>query len=354
MNSEIFILKAYHGDCILIKTFDSSKQPFNILIDGGPYETFDYHLMDLLDGIGTIDLLVLTHIDADHIEGLNNFIDSTVFDAIDVKCFWINCANLLPARMDGDKIAYGHAITMEELLIDKKVPKEKFSSTITDQIDVDFGNGIKIDVLSPPESVVDQVSKNWPVLSGKYLEKIQNIKVSGSRESQVKKGGLEDLAAKEFKHTKKIEDDLFNSSSIAFVIWGIDFSFLALADSRPEIVEENLRKRKYDDSNNKLVVDYVKVSHHGSYNNTSNGLLDLIDCEKYIFSTNGGTGRSRHPSRETIARILYHPGRDLTKDVNLYFNYPLSEIELSSGKIFTEDEMKEAKANIIDDIILIP
>ncbi|RQO66833.1 hypothetical protein DBR40_21510 [Pedobacter sp. KBW01] len=324
------------------------------MIDGGPYETFDYHLMDLLDGIGTIDLLVLTHIDADHIEGLTNFIDSTVFDGIDIKCFWINCANLLPARMDGDKIAYKHAITMEELLIDKNVPKEKFSRKITDQTDFDIGNGIKIEVLSPPEGIVDRVSEKWPVLSGEYLEKIQDIKVSGGRESQLKKGGLEDLAATEFKHAKEIEDDLFNSSSIAFVIWGIDFSFLALADSRAEIVEQNLKKRKYNDGDNKLIVDYVKVSHHGSHNNTSNALLGLIDCGNYIFSTNGGTGRSRHPSRETIARILYHPGRDLTKEVNLYFNYPLPEIELSSGKIFTGDEMKKAKANVIDNITLIP
>lgn len=38
----------------------------------------------------------------------------------------------------------------------------------------------------------------------------------------------------------------------------------------------------------------MKVSHHGSRNNISVELLDMIKCDKFIISTDGGTGNSYH------------------------------------------------------------
>lgn len=353
LKTKIHVLKAAHGDCILIKTFDAQSEPFTILIDGGTYETFDLELEAALDGVKVINLLVLTHIDSDHIEGLVSFVESELFDRLRIENYWINCANLIPVTDSSGKISYDHAFTLENLLIDKKVDPGKLSKRITGQQDVDFGNGITIDVYSPSEDVLDAVHKNWPELSKHYKGKLESLKISGNRPSQLSKGELRELALKRFKHDKTIEKDIFNSSSIAFTIWGVDFSFLSLADSRAELIETALLGREYNSGDNKLVVDYVKVSHHGSKNNTSVELLDLIGSDNFIFSTNGGTGRSRHPSRETIARILYHPARNANSERNLYFNYPLSEIEFSSGKIFTDEEMQEAKINVFDDINVI-
>ncbi len=59
MNTQIKILKAQHGDCILIKTFDAERNPYNILVDGGTSSTFKYSLKKELKDIKVIHLLIL-------------------------------------------------------------------------------------------------------------------------------------------------------------------------------------------------------------------------------------------------------------------------------------------------------
>jgi hypothetical protein len=67
-----------------------------------------------------------------------------------------------------------------------------------------------------------------------------------------------------------------------------------------------------------LYFDAIKVSHHGSALNTSPELLELIDSEKFLISTNGKS--FGHPDTETIARIVT---RKAAYRRTLYFNYPL-------------------------------
>jgi hypothetical protein len=57
------------------------------------------------------------------------------------------------------------------------------------------------------------------------------------------------------------------------------------------------------------------VPHHGSQNNLSNDLLDLVACPRYLLSTNGD--HFYHPDRQAVARIIKHGG----ERPSLYFNY---------------------------------
>jgi hypothetical protein len=80
----------------------------------------------------------------------------------------------------------------------------------------------------------------------------------------------------------------------------------------------------------KLEVDIVKLSHHGSRKNTSPELLKLIECEKYIVSTDG----SRHglPDKESLARVI-HNNKD--RKTQFFFNFS----NRVTNKIFlTEDQ----------------
>lgn len=77
-------LPAFHGDCILISLVDQEGIWRNILVDGGPARTYrDIHtrnrgsrssLQGCIEGIRKkhqqINLLILTHVDDDHIGGL--------------------------------------------------------------------------------------------------------------------------------------------------------------------------------------------------------------------------------------------------------------------------------------------
>lgn len=67
----VHFLPAKAGDCILIEL----DYPSCILIDSGFRDTYEQHLKPLLLQLSSkgyhISLLIVTHIDRDHIEGAN-------------------------------------------------------------------------------------------------------------------------------------------------------------------------------------------------------------------------------------------------------------------------------------------
>ena len=68
-----------------------------------------------------------------------------------------------------------------------------------------------------------------------------------------------------------------------------------------------------------LHLDALKMSHHGSARNNSPELLELLDCPRYLVSTNGS--RHHHPDPEAVARVL-----DLYENgVEFHFNYESDE-----------------------------
>ena len=67
---KIIILPALNGDCILVE-FQPSHY---ILIDGGYVDTYENYLFPTLKELeaqgGKLDVVVVTHIDGDHISGI--------------------------------------------------------------------------------------------------------------------------------------------------------------------------------------------------------------------------------------------------------------------------------------------
>ena len=97
-------------------------------------------------------------------------------------------------------------------------------------------------------------------------------------------------------------------------------------------VEKTLRDMGYS-KENRIDIDYMKISHHASKGNISDGMLDLIKCNKYIISTNG-TNRDKFPHKETFARILRHPLRSIDDKIQFIFNYDTNELK----NIFYDEE----------------
>ena len=104
MGFNLKILKAGNGDCILIKDLISNDKKINILIDGGTGNTFKHKNKkgDLLKELeiiknenGCIDLLILTHIDDDHIGGiLKGFKKNELLHELTRKV-WFNSGKLI-------------------------------------------------------------------------------------------------------------------------------------------------------------------------------------------------------------------------------------------------------------------
>ena len=72
----------------------------------------------------------------------------------------------------------------------------------------------------------------------------------------------------------------------------------------------------------------TKISHHGSRKNTSNELLELIKCRKFLISTDGK--QHYHPDKESLSRIICSQERPC-----LIFNYDVY------NKIFSKEELSQ-------------
>ena len=68
----LHVVQAEYGDCLLLES-QNGKHSTTVLIDGGPYQTFNKHLKATLKKLlinSKLDLIVLSHIDNDHVIGL--------------------------------------------------------------------------------------------------------------------------------------------------------------------------------------------------------------------------------------------------------------------------------------------
>lgn len=331
--TEFQILKAYNGDCILIRTFNSNNDEFIILVDGGTPSTFEYSLKKELKNISKIDLLILTHIDFDHIGGLLKLFNNSLIDRIDISEIWVNHPELITVD-SGNLISFGQANEFKELIQQKK--KQVIIKEINTSDRYIKKNGILFSILSPTKDIIDLLYQNWDYNIPQNNAKAE---ISSDASDDIYNISLEELSKIAFSPLKGIPQDIVNASSIAFLLSCPDLNFLLLGDSRSEIIENELSILEFT-KDKPLICDYVKIAHHGSKNNTSERLLELLDSVNYIISTNGGSERNRHPSRETIAKLVFNPRRKEDEKLSIFVNYPISEIKNRIGNFINEDDLE--------------
>lgn len=340
INTEFSILKAFNGDCILIKTYTLNNKEFIILIDGGTSSTFDYSLKKELKEITKIDLLILTHIDSDHIGGLIKLFKNSIIDSIEIKEIWVNHPELIHIN-SGELISFKQGDTLKKLILEKK-PNAKIRNISNEDSVINFF-GIKLTILSPNKEILNVLYENWKKIEQQTPQGNENIALKSIINTY--DINLKELNNIDFKPNKSIEDDVVNASSISFILTCPDKTILLLADSRAEVIEKEIKALGYT-TINKLPCDYLKISHHGSKNNTSNNLLELINCSNFIISTNGGSSNHKHPSRETIARIIFNKERNFDNKICIYTNYPLNDLKTKIGDFITEKDLENGNWKI--------
>ena len=102
----------------------------------------------------------------------------------------------------------------------------------------------------------------------------------------------------------------------------------AHADVLIQSIGQLMRERGKDGQ--KLKLDAIKLSHHGSGNATTIPLLQTLDCGRFLVSTHGNL--FNHPDREAIARVILHGGKAPT----LCFNYKSTMNALWGERILQE------------------
>ena len=116
---KVKIFPASYGDCFLVSV-NNSKEKFNILIDGGLLDTYKRSLKKELKALGKngekINLLINTHIDSDHINGLIAFLrENNNKQYIEIEEIWYNGLEQIASKY----INQGEPNSNDAIIIDK-------------------------------------------------------------------------------------------------------------------------------------------------------------------------------------------------------------------------------------------
>jgi beta-lactamase superfamily II metal-dependent hydrolase len=113
-----------------------------------------------------------------------------------------------------------------------------------------------------------------------------------------------------------VDGSVPNGSSIAFVFEYGGRRVLLSGDAHAGVLRDSIRRLLDERGDALLHLDAFKLSHHGSRNNISGALLDLIACDTFLVSTNGD--KFNHPDAEAIELIASRAGGSRPQVV---FNY---------------------------------
>lgn len=371
MSINVLSFKAENGDAFLIK-FDNNQ---NILIDMGMPKSYEneirQELIKLKKAEQKIDLLIISHIDEDHIGGAIKFLEENKNnEIIEISEIWHNSYKHLQFKKT-------KALEVEEdtLSILKSIIKQNQTTDIQEGIQnisckqgsslasliYKYGyawnnafsnNGIFIEnkqkvvigdlkfiFLSPNEEKLENLSKKWlqELSKKKYNFEISDEEIFDDafefymkflQDTDIKISSISSKKSLNFEQLSRIEEkdnSVTNGSSLAFIVEYKDKKLLFLGDSHEDIVFDSLVKLKDNDYD--LKFDLMKVSHHGSNKNISIRLLNLITCNNFLFSTDGLS--YNHPDLETIAKIVLN---NIESKKELFFNYELDIFEKLNDK----------------------
>ena len=320
---ELAMMPASEGDCLIL-TYGVPGDLHSIVVDLGRTANYKAN-KSALAALQQVELFVISHIDADHIEGAMLMVREPTAP-ISPRDVWFNAYHhLIEARdaihqefetfsaKQGETLSLGirkfgwhwNARTGGGPVTIESLPEP-----------VELAGGLTIRLLSPDNQKLSELEPLWATeLKEAGLRPFDPDKAEPALDDGIELFGaidVEQLAAKPFLPDKTKP----NGASIAFVAEYKGKRAMLLADSHPGIIVSQVEKLASQEPGGRYRVDLLMVSHHGSAANTSPRLLERIDCTRFAFSTNGT--HHGHPNRETIARILT---MDMVRHKQLYFNF---------------------------------
>lgn len=328
------MLPALHGDCLFVE-YGDARRTRRLLVDGGPigaYGALEQRLAQLSAGDRRFELIVLSHVDTDHIDGLVRLFANPRPWPFVVKDVWFNgwrhleqahgllggrqgeyFSALLARRLDDDQwngAFGGSAVVVQD---EGPLPARELAG------------GMLLTLLSPTPKKLDKMRAAWRKdIAGAFepgdLDAAWQQLATQTRYLP-RKGLLGSTPELDelLKKQSKPDNAAANGSSIAFLAEFGGKSCLFLADAHPDAVCASLRRLLAARGLERLAVDAVKLAHHGSKGNTTDALMALIDSPRFLFSSNGA--QFGHPDREAVQRVI---ARSAHPSPTLFFNY-LSE-----------------------------
>jgi hypothetical protein len=312
---KLHVVQAEYGDCFILES-KFGKDLVNVLIDGGPYQTFEKHLKPAIQKVllnGKFDLMVLSHIDNDHIIGLLNLLEeiknqreSGKKELVTVEKIWHNSfKNLLllpdePMRFITN-IFRDQSLIKRNNILESLIMKgfqqgtdlTKLAKLLKIPINQGFGevievddkvkstrlNNINLQILGPSKKNLEKLRKEW----NDWFTKKQETKKTESELIQILDKSVPNLASIMFLAKIKNRKILFTGDGLGHDVINI------------------LSKNAMLDQRGRFYVDVLKVPHHGSDRNASPEFFKTVIAKYYIISANG---RDDNPSLNTLRWII--------------------------------------------------
>jgi glyoxylase-like metal-dependent hydrolase (beta-lactamase superfamily II) len=322
---KLIVVQAQFGDCLLFQSSSEGKTTL-LLIDGGTSQTYESDLKPALEAFPKeerkLDLVVLSHIDNDHVLGLLDLFEdikksrvSKKAEIIKIESLWHNSFSdivgeqrqnglLINERflsgqfslvdLDGDKIhapvigalkGVGEGRDLRKLSQSLHIPiNQQFGGDLIVARDtnksVKIGN-IKFSILGPTQKNLDKLRKLW----NDWLRKHDKPLVT----------------AGDFRGLQALDASIANLSSIMFIAESQGKKILFTGDGLGDDAVDVLSERKLLDSEDGYHVDVLKVPHHGSERNASPEFFNTVTADAYVISANG---RDDNPSLSTLKWII--------------------------------------------------
>jgi glyoxylase-like metal-dependent hydrolase (beta-lactamase superfamily II) len=322
-------LEAKHGDSLLLH-YGEKAAPKLIVIDGGPKGVYNKTLRPRLEQIKgkrspdkplPIRMVMISHIDDDHIKGILDLTDKLIEQGevpfCKITTLWHNSfddilgneeVKALSAALAKDvKLSAAGELTFppgmftdegpaaiaanvpqgrnlrnnaEKLVILTNRPFKKLVRQLKDNPEpVDIDGMLKMTVLGPSDTRLGNLQADW------------NKKLPG-------------ILAKEAASAASLMDEsIYNLSSIVVLVEAGGKKLLLTGDGLADDILAGLKEAGALDNNGKLHVDLFKMPHHGSIRNISKELLERVTADHYVMSASGKYDNPDVPTLELLSEV---------------------------------------------------
>jgi hypothetical protein len=324
MTFELQALPANEGDSLLL-SWGEGTALHRMLTDGG--RLFSYQAVhDRIAALGSpgkpphLDLIVITHIDADHIEGVIRLLQDAKALKLSVDDVWFNgwpqIANedllgadygeMVGALLTKLKLPWNHAFTGAPAM----APKDDPLTTVT------IG-GATLTLLSPGPTELRKLRANWTkVLAAAGQKPGDGVAALARLAQRPELAGLEH-AGDVLGEKTPLDNSVANGSSIGMLVEFDGHSVLMTGDGHGDVLAKGIRRLLKARKLGVLPVDVVKLPHHCSAGNVTEDFLSLLDSGRFVISTNGA--RYNHPDETAVMRVLNRPHHG--RGTELIFDY---------------------------------
>jgi hypothetical protein len=348
------VLRARKGDCLLLH-YGTEDAPRLMLIDGGPSDVYgpqlEPRLLELQGDQDTlpIDVVMVSHIDDDHIKGILDLIKAQRPKARDlhlnVSSLWFNSfddlLNSTPAALGQPATAsilagVNPAVTFASITLEgegqhqtldvlSSVPQGRSLRDGAEELgwtsNHKFNGGL---ILATDESKPVKLNNLKITVVGPMQPELLALQEAHDR--WVKEHNAGQKKTPEAMLAAFTDKSVPNLSSIVVLVdvgEGDDMKRILLTgDARGDKILEGLALVKALDENGELEVDILKVPHHGSDNNMTTEFFERVKAKHYVFS---GDGEHGNPERATLQMLL--DARGLDDDYTIHLTYEIDDID---------------------------